>query len=85
MALRGSESSLQSCVAIEFESSLIDLYQGEATHYEIAEWLILRSFSPLQIAITHWDSELRTISLDSIFIKRNLMELYGIDKRGLLS
>ena len=83
MALRGSESSLQSCVAIEFESSLKDLYQGESTHYEIAEWLMSRGFSPLQIAITHWDSELRTISLDSIFIKRNLMELHGIGKRGL--
>jgi len=47
--------------------------------------LMSRGFSPLQIAITHWDSELRTISLDSIFVKRNLMELHGIGKRGLLS
>jgi FkbM family methyltransferase len=66
--LQGAKKVLEKCVAVEFESALVDLYEGETTHYKIAEWLRQYDFEPWQIAITHWDEKLRTISIDSIFI-----------------
>lgn len=71
LVLEGAKSSLEDCVAIEFESSLLSLYRGESTHYDLATYLISKNFSPKQIVITHWDKGLHTVSMDSIFIKED--------------
>jgi FkbM family methyltransferase len=70
--LEASERTLQNCVAVEFESALIELYGGERNHYELAELLLKKGFEPYQVVPTHWDKNLRTISLDSIFVRQNL-------------
>ena len=69
LVLNGAQKVLNRCLAIEFESALIPLYKNEALHYQLANQLLGLGFSPAQIAITHWDSDLRTISLDCIFVR----------------
>jgi FkbM family methyltransferase len=69
LVLEGAENSLSKCVAVEFESSLTSLYKGESKHYDLAKWLLLRGFTPFQVVVTHWDTSMAAISLDSIFIK----------------
>lgn len=66
-ALMGAQGILDKIAVVEFESSLIDLYEKESSHYEISSWLSVYGFKPLQLVITHWDQDLKTISLDSIF------------------
>lgn len=68
--LLGTEKELSRVTAIEFESALVDLYQGETHHYEIANWLISRGFSAVQVAPTHWTASGKTISLDAIFVRK---------------
>lgn len=74
LVLEGAKSSLKDCVAIEFESSLLRLYRGESSHYDLAMYLISQNFSPAQIVITHWDKDLHTVSMDSIFVKADLLQ-----------
>ena len=69
LVLKGANSVLKSCLAVEFESALFPLYDTEWTHHEIASWLIQRGFEPKQLVITHWDRDLNTVSLDSIFLR----------------
>lgn len=68
--LIGGEVAIEKCIAIEFESALSSLYQGEHLHYNISTWLIDRGFEPIQLVVTDWDIQLRTVSLDSIFIRK---------------
>lgn len=68
-ALLGAQGIIKNITAIEFESSLVDLYERESSHYEIVNWLTSFGFHPFQLVITHWDKSLRTISLDSIFVR----------------
>ena len=65
--LQGSFNLLPNVAVIEFESALVELYEGEGGHYSIAAWLIELGFQPKQIVVTHWDCSLATISIDSIF------------------
>ena len=65
--LLGAEKILSKFRFIEFESALVQLYEGETTHYEISRWLMDHGFKPLQVVVTHWDSSGATISLDAIF------------------
>jgi FkbM family methyltransferase len=67
--LRGAENILDRCVAIEFESAITPLYEGETLHHDIAQWLAEREFIPYQLVITDWDSNLRTVALDAIFVR----------------
>lgn len=83
--LEGAGKALECCIAIEFESALISLYDGETTHYPIAEWLRANNFEPYQVAITHWDKQLRTISLDSIFINLKYFDPENIVFKDLVS
>jgi len=69
MVLEGAMRVLEKCRAVEFESAITPLYKGERQHYEIARFLMDQGFKPLQLVITHWDKSLRTISLDSIFVR----------------
>jgi hypothetical protein len=68
-ALLGAQGVINEIAAVEFESSLTDLYENESSHYEIVNWLFSYGFVPWQLVVTHWDRSLRTISLDSIFIR----------------
>jgi FkbM family methyltransferase len=68
-ALLGAQGVINKIAAIEFESSLTDLYENESSHYEIVNWLLSYGFVPWQLVVTHWDRSLRTISLDSIFVR----------------
>lgn len=68
-ALLGTQGIIKNIAVIEFESSFIDLYEEESSHYEIANWLSTYGFAPLQLVVTHWDKSLRTVSLDSIFVR----------------
>ena len=54
---------------VSYESSVTDLYENETSHYEIVNWLFSYGFVPWQLVVTHWDRSLRTISLDSIFVR----------------
>lgn len=74
-ALQGAKKFLENCIAVEFESALVDLYEGETTHYQISDWLRRNNFEPFQIVITHWDRKLRTISIDSIFVKNEFLNM----------
>ena len=65
--LLGAERILSKFRFIEFESALVQLYEGETTHYEISRWLMDHGFKPIQVVVTHWDSSGATISLDAIF------------------
>jgi len=65
--LQGSLNLLPHISVIEFESSLAELYDGERSHHSISTWLISKGFQPRQMVVTHWDSQLATISIDSIF------------------
>lgn len=85
LVLEGAGRTLDYCIAIEFESALISLYHGETTHYPIADWLRAKNFEPFQVAITHWDKELRTISLDSIFINTKYFDPENIVFKDLVS
>ena len=67
--LRGAENILDRCVAIEFESAITRLYESETLHHDIAQWLAERKFTPYQLVITDWDSNLRTVALDAIFVR----------------
>jgi FkbM family methyltransferase len=69
LVLEGAEDILDLCVAIEFESALSALYAGESLHYILSNWLLKRNFVPVQLVPTHYDEFLRTVSLDSIFVK----------------
>ena len=64
-----THSVVNNIAAIEFESSVTDLYENETSHYEIVNWLFSYGFVPWQLVVTHWDRSLRTISLDSIFVR----------------
>jgi FkbM family methyltransferase len=65
--LQGSLNLLPHISIIEFESALEELYEGEKSHHSISAWLINQGFQPKQIVVTHCDSQLDTISIDSIF------------------
>ena len=67
--LLGLSDQINHVSVIEFESALIPLYEGETGHYEIAQYLIRHGFKAKQIAITHWNQNKETISLDSIFVR----------------
>ena len=67
--LLGLSEQINYVSVIEFESALIPLYQGETNHYAIAQYLIRHGFKAKQIAITHWNQNKETISLDSIFVR----------------
>jgi hypothetical protein len=67
--LLGLSDQINYVSVIEFESALIPLYQGETNHYAIAQYLIRHGFKAKQIAITHWNQNKETISLDSIFVR----------------
>jgi FkbM family methyltransferase len=69
--LQGLGAGIDKISSIEFESALIPLYEGESNHYEIAELLISKGFAPIQIVITHWDKDKQTVSLDSIFVRKD--------------
>jgi FkbM family methyltransferase len=69
--LRGLGSGIDKISAIEFESAIIPLYEGESNHYQIADFLISKDFIPIQIVITHWDKDKQTVSLDSIFVRKD--------------
>ncbi len=68
-ALLGAQGVINEIAAVEFESSLTDLYENESSHYKIVNWLFSYGFVPWQLVVTHWDGSLTTISLDSIFIR----------------
>ena len=68
--LLGAVRSLTNCIAIEFESAIVPMYVGETLHHQIAEWLIGADFIPKQLVITDWDSDLNTLALDSIFVRK---------------
>ena len=65
--LQGALKSLKRISVVEFESALIQLYQGESNHYEIANLLLENGFKPRQLVATHWSESGETISLDAIF------------------
>ena len=69
LVLEGASKSLSKCLAVEFESALIPLYRNESLHYELARKLFYLGFTPAQVVITHWDSNLKSVSMDSIFIR----------------
>jgi len=73
--LRGAERMLSNISIIEFESALIQLYEGETNHYFIASWLIENGFEPVQVVATHWDRGFTTISIDAIFVKVSSQEI----------
>jgi len=68
--LLGLGSTIDKISVIEFESAIIPLYEGESNHYQIADFLISKEFTPIQIVITHWDKDKQTVSLDSIFARK---------------
>lgn len=68
--MKGGEKFLENCRAIEFESALIPQYAGESSHYDIVNWLHAKGFKEKQVVITHWNKDLETIALDSIFIRK---------------
>lgn len=65
--LQGAFNLLPKISVIEFESSLLELYDGEKNHYVISRWLNQHGFFARQIVVTHWDKNLATVSIDSIF------------------
>lgn len=67
--LKGGEKFLTLCRAVEFESALITQYEGEASHYEIVDWLHSKGFREKQVVVTHWNKNLETVALDSIFVR----------------
>jgi hypothetical protein len=67
--ISGAVGLMPNVSVIEFESSTIELYEDEKNHYSIARLLIDFGFTPRQIVVTHWDDNLATVSLDSIFVK----------------
>jgi len=67
--ISGAVGLMPNVSVIEFESSTIQLYEDEKNHYSIARLLIDFGFTPRQIVVTHWDDNLATVSLDSIFVK----------------
>jgi FkbM family methyltransferase len=69
--LRGLSTGIDKISAIEFESAIIPLYEGESNHYQLADFLISKGFIPIQIVITHWDEDKQTVSLDSIFVRKD--------------
>jgi FkbM family methyltransferase len=69
--IQGAEGILDRISVIEFESALIELYDGERLHYEIAQWLLDRNYCPAQIVATHWDKNLATVSIDAIFTRHD--------------
>jgi len=68
-ALLDALGVINEIAAVEFESSLTDLYENESSHYEIVNWIFSYGFVPWQLVVTHWDRSLTTISLDPIFIR----------------
>jgi hypothetical protein len=71
--LLGLSDQINQVLVIEFESALIPLYKGETDHYEIAQYLISHGFKAKQIVITHWNQNKETISLDSIFVRAEVL------------
>jgi len=67
--MKGGEDFLESCCAVEFESALVPQYEGEESHYEIVSWLRSRGFQQKQVVVTHWNKDLETVALDSIFVR----------------
>jgi|688.fasta_scaffold571038_2 FkbM family methyltransferase len=69
--LRGLGTEIDKISVVEFESAIIPLYEGESNHYQLADFLISKRFIPTQIVITHWDKDKQTVSLDSIFVRKD--------------
>jgi len=67
--MKGGKEFLERCCAVEFESALVPQYEGEASHYDIVNWLHLKGFREKQVVITHWNKNLETVALDSIFVR----------------
>lgn len=65
--LKGAIKLFSRISVIEFESALTELYDGEKNHYFISQFLLKNGFRPRQVVVTHWDKDLATISIDSIF------------------
>ena len=70
--LKGANSAFDNCVAVEFESALTPMYEGETLHYELCDWLVNNGFEIQQLVITDWDRELRTVALDSIAVRKSV-------------
>lgn len=69
--LNGAKKLIKDVMAVEFESSLVELYENEKNHYVISNYLMNCGFEPAQVVITHWDINLRTISIDAIFVRKS--------------
>lgn len=72
--LSGAENLFSQLAVIEFESSIIQLYRDETNHYELANFLLEKGFQPQQVVVTHWDENLSTVSLDSIFYNSRIRD-----------
>jgi FkbM family methyltransferase len=70
--LGGATETLLRFSAIEFESALKPMYEGESVFWEIASDLMVKGFSPVILTPTHWGPKGSLISLDSIFVKEDL-------------
>jgi hypothetical protein len=69
-AISGDDELMPNVSVIEFAGSIIQLYEGKSIHYSIARLLIDFGFTPRQIVVTHWNEDLATVSLDSIYATR---------------
>jgi len=67
--LEGAGETMNRLIAVEFESALKPLYEGEHTFVELDARLRAKGFTPGLIVPTHWSRVGELLSLDSIYFR----------------
>lgn len=69
--LDGAPRTLQSCVGIQIELSLLPLYEGQTLHFELTAWLLAQGFELWDLQPGFADpTSGRLLQMDGVFFRR---------------
>lgn len=72
-AIQGSTGLLNEIFAIEVETTLVSMYEGDLTHYELIPKIISLGFSPYAISPAHKRADGRCTYMDVILVREELL------------
>ena len=72
-AIQGSTGLLNEIAAIEVETTLVSMYDGDLTHYELIPKIIALGFTPFAISPAHKKADGRCTYMDVILVRAELL------------
>ena len=72
-AIQGSTGLLNEIAAIEVETTLVSMYDGDLTHYELIPKIIALGFTPFAISPAHKKADGRCTYMDFILVRAELL------------